>query len=266
MCACGAWEDALVVARGNDSSYTCCKEMGICMIHMSQMSVTWLINTWAMTHSQMWHDSSIRVFHMCDMSHGHFSTCVTMTHSCMWHDSFTHMWMSHVAHVENSCRRVMSHMWMSHVTYVNESCHTCEWVMSHMWMSHVTYVYESWPLIWMSHGHTCEWVMATHVECVTHRQDFSTCVCVCVCDMSHPHVTDVNELCRTGAGVKPHMSSLTCEDTASTHPHMSHTCRSQASHVRVFASDARVWWVREGSLVVGHVRVVAHEWEKAALL
>ena len=32
----------------------------------------------------------------------------------------------------------MSHMWISHVTHVNESCHTCGWVMSHMWMSHVT--------------------------------------------------------------------------------------------------------------------------------
>jgi len=32
----------------------------------------------------------------------------------------------------------MSHVWMSHVTRVNESCHTCEWVMSHVWMSHVT--------------------------------------------------------------------------------------------------------------------------------
>jgi len=28
----------------------------------------------------------------------------------------------------------MSHIWPSHVTHVNESCHTCEWVTSHMWM------------------------------------------------------------------------------------------------------------------------------------
>ena len=27
---------------------------------------------------------------------------------------------------------VMSHIWMSHVTHMNESCHTCEWVMSHI--------------------------------------------------------------------------------------------------------------------------------------
>ena len=36
----------------------------------------------------------------------------------------------------------MSHVWMSHVTCVNESCHMCEWVMSHVWMSHVTCVNE----------------------------------------------------------------------------------------------------------------------------
>ena len=39
---------------------------------------------------------------------------------------------------------VMSHIWTSHVTHVNESCHTHERVMSQKWTSHV-------PHIWMSH-------------------------------------------------------------------------------------------------------------------
>jgi len=34
----------------------------------------------------------------------------------------------------------MSHIWMSHVTHMNESCHTYERVMSHIWMSHDTCV------------------------------------------------------------------------------------------------------------------------------
>ena len=38
---------------------------------------------------------------------------------------------------------VMSHIWMSHVPHVNESCQKCEWVMSHTWRSHVTYMNES---------------------------------------------------------------------------------------------------------------------------
>ena len=46
----------------------------------------------------------------------------------------------------------MSHIWMSHVTHMNESCHTYEWLMSHIWMSHVAHMNES--------GHTCEWVMS----------------------------------------------------------------------------------------------------------
>jgi len=60
----------------------------------------------------------------------------------------THMWMSHVTRVNESCHTCE---W-SHVTHMNESCHaygrvmssmdeschTCVWVMSHRWMRHVT--------------------------------------------------------------------------------------------------------------------------------
>jgi len=46
---------------------------------------------------------------------------------------------------------VVSHIWMSHVTHMNESCHTYEWVMSHIWMSRVTHEmshvsHESWVI------------------------------------------------------------------------------------------------------------------------
>ena len=52
----------------------------------------------------------------------------------------SHMWMRHVAHMNESCRThewVMSHTWMIHVAHMNDSCRTHEWVMSHTWMSHV---------------------------------------------------------------------------------------------------------------------------------
>jgi len=70
----------------------------------------------------------------------------------------SHVWLSHVARMNESCHkyeRVMSRMsrskwwgrsadaWMSHVTHMNTSCHTYEWVISHMWMSHVTHMNES---------------------------------------------------------------------------------------------------------------------------
>jgi len=37
----------------------------------------------------------------------------------------------------------MSHIWMSHVTHMNGSRRTYRWVMSHIWMSHVTRMNES---------------------------------------------------------------------------------------------------------------------------
>ena len=74
----------------------------------------------------------------------------------------SHIWMSHVTHMNESCHTyewVMSHIWMRHVTNMNESCHTYECVMSHIWMSHVTHMNEScqtyeWVMshIWMTHS------------------------------------------------------------------------------------------------------------------
>jgi len=48
----------------------------------------------------------------------------------------------------------MSHIWMSHVSHMNESCLTHEWVMSHIWMSHVSHMNES-CLTYESHVSRC---------------------------------------------------------------------------------------------------------------
>ena len=67
-----------------------------------------------------------------------------MSHSC-------HIWMSHIAHMNESCRtyervtphirmsrvayeRVTWHIWVTHVPRMNETCPACGWVMSHVWM------------------------------------------------------------------------------------------------------------------------------------
>jgi len=123
------------------------------LMHMCDMThphvwVTWLIHMCDMTHCHVWHDSFTCVtwlIHMCDMTHPH-----------VWHDSWCEALILQgerlrlVVYFSNNCLLnqgfttwVMSHMWMSHVTHVNESCRTCEWVMSHMWMSHVAHVNES---------------------------------------------------------------------------------------------------------------------------
>ena len=95
--------------------------------------------------------------------------------------SHMQMSISNVTQTNESCHtngRVISHLWMSHVTHMNEPCkrtrhqmgesrHTYECVMSHVWMSLVTHMNESCQYMWMSHittmtgsCHTYEGVMS----------------------------------------------------------------------------------------------------------
>jgi len=131
-------------------------------------------------------------------------------HTCRW--VLSHIWRSHVTHVEESCHTyewVMSHIWMSHATHMNESCHTYEWVMSHTWRSHVTHMDESCHTyecvmshIWLSlvtHmnelWHTYEWVLAhTWMSFGTHMNDsFHTLQC----DISYTWMRHVPHIWRT---------------------------------------------------------------------
>jgi len=90
----------------------------------------------------------------------------------------SHMRMSHVTHVNESChtyRWVMSHMSMSHVTHVNESRHAREWVVSVMWMGRVTYVNES-CLTSQQIGHA-----RARATWLIHECNLSTMINLCVC-------------------------------------------------------------------------------------
>ena len=113
--------------------------------HDSFICVTWLIHMCDMTHSYVWHNSFI----CCDTLWYASAAALLMSHiithatyECTTHIS--HYMYDLYAAVE-ACRTVrwaewhiqtwvvvMSHIWMSHVTFMNESCHTCEWVMSHI--------------------------------------------------------------------------------------------------------------------------------------
>jgi len=82
--------------------------------------------------------------------------------------------MSHTRHVTNPLyfthAYIMSHIWMSHVTIMNESCHTYEWVMPHIWMSHVTIMKWVVPHTWMSHvTHMNEAHTRTHTYTHAHK-------------------------------------------------------------------------------------------------
>ena len=46
-------------------------------------------------------------------------------------------WQCVMSHTNTEASEwVTPHVWMSHVARMNESCHTYEWVMSHIWRSH----------------------------------------------------------------------------------------------------------------------------------
>jgi len=85
----------------------------------------------------------------------------------------------------------MSHIWMSHVTHMNESCHTYEWVMSHIWMGHVTHTNESCHT---ESCHTYEWVMS-HIGMsrVTHRNESCHTYKRVMSHIGMSHVTQRNE-------------------------------------------------------------------------
>ena len=84
----------------------------------------------------------------------------------------------------------MSHIWMSHVTHMNESCHTYEWVMSRRHAIHLRHLVLRLDTRWrMSHVthmnescHTYEWVMsrrhAMHLRHLVLRLDTSWRKCI----------------------------------------------------------------------------------------
>jgi len=131
----------------------------------------------------------------------------------------SHIWMSHVTHMNESCHThgwVMSHIWMSHVPHMNESCHTHGWVMSHIWMNHISLMNDSchvyqWFIshMWILYLNYIKWVcmhvqlgggvnalyrnlfleswyirtyIYTHTHTLTHTHAGThICMCVCVC-------------------------------------------------------------------------------------
>jgi len=129
----------------------------------------------------------------------------------------THMWMSHVAHMHESCHTyeggislclpVCYHIQLWWVMIqINESCPTCERVTTHIWMSHVTH---EWVMshLWMNHfsaspsllPHTSSMGHETLNRVMSHMWT------------RHGHDTHMNESCHT------------CEQAmAMTHIWMSH--------------------------------------------
>ena len=192
-CGCQVWHDALRY-HANKWVMSYLKEWDVTQAYVWHgvfICVTWLIHMYDMTQSYVWHGSFIYV------------TRPMWAHSKQEFALF-YIWMSHVIHMNGSCRTyewVMARTWIQtrirFVLHMNESCHTYEWVMSHIWMSHVTHMNES--------CHTHEWDMShiwiqTRVRFVLILDRLThhcwECAHKCIC-----HVTHMSKPCHTYARV-----------------------------------------------------------------
>jgi len=93
---------------------------------------------------------------------------------------FSHIWMSHATHINQSCHTyewVMPHVKIGRVTHMNASCHTYESVVSHIWMSHATHMNQS--------CHTYECVI--HMCAMTHSYAWHVWL-IRTCDMTYAYV------------------------------------------------------------------------------
>ena len=139
-----------------------------CHIRIRHVTYQWIVSHMN-TSCHIW---MRHVTHECDMSHMNASCDIRMSHvahtneSCM--DSPRGILLPDLTRVTHMNKRVMSHIWMSHVTHMNASCHTYEWLVSHTWMSHVTHMNEPCH-IWMRRV-LYEWVMSHRwMSHVTHK-------------------------------------------------------------------------------------------------
>jgi len=129
----------------------------------------------------------------------------------MTHWVTSHMWMSrvahidesrrtyewvHVAHMNESCRTykwVMSHIWMSRVAHMDESRRTYEWIVLHIWISYVAYINEScYTYEWVD---VCRYVTNKFMSRVSH----SECVMSHIYpnNWTHPYVWHDSFICTT---------------------------------------------------------------------
>ena len=130
------------VTRVNASCHTCVRGMSTVAVNEPCHTYEWVMSHVAVNQSCASHMQMSQVTHMneschtyeCDMSHIWMSGIVrvgdqvrlellwrkTVNESC-----YTLLWLNRLTHKKGSshtCEWVMSHIWMSYVTHVNESC------------------------------------------------------------------------------------------------------------------------------------------------
>jgi len=113
---------------------------------------------WVMSHLWMSHVTPMN--ESCHTYEWVMESC----HTYEW--VMSHIWMSHGTHMNHSC-----HTWMSFVAHMNESCHRYEWAMSHLSMSHVAHANSA------TKGGNAE--SCSVLQCVAVRCSVIQCVAVC---------------------------------------------------------------------------------------
>ena len=206
---------------------------------------------WVMSHIWMSHVTSVS-----ESCHT-YEWVIRFSHSMSFDTLKKKVWVRHVTCVNGSCH--VSHTWVSHVTYVNESCHTCEWVMSHIWMSReVQSLHVLWhcPKKGLSETcHMCEWVMSR----VTHMSE-SCHICEWV--MSHmwmSHVTYMNE---SWGSVTPCLLTLFTKRNKWVMSHMRMCCVTHVNkscHICGWVMSHM--WMSHVTCVSESCHTYAQEWE-----
>ena len=171
------------------------------------------MHTWDMTHSQVWHDSFVRVTWL-------IHTCI-MTHAYVGHDSFTRVtWLIHTCGsasqrpLEMTCVCDMTHsyVWRNSFIRVTWRIHTCDMAHSYVWQ-------RDKPTI--SPRNMCVWHDA--FICVTGP--------IHMCDMTHSYVWQCEKPTRS----LPSKMHVWHEETYKRDNSFAFTCLcSEATRVIVF--------------------------------
>jgi len=212
--------------------HVACKHVHICQYIIGELALYVDCCLWVMSHVWMRHVSAVnesRPICECVMSRVYTSHTKLANRHSMWTAAggscltcewvMSHLWLSHVSHVNESCRMCTRHIqnwWVGTLCgllLVNRvclaSCLTCECIMSHIWKSYVA-VYTCLLSTWQI-GTLWGLLLVIHVSLVNESCLTREWV------MSHlwmSHVSHVNGSCLSREWV------------------MSHTWMGHVSHVK----------------------------------